>query len=340
MEVKCLEKILKSLDNLIVEVIEKQDIINITFNEFLDKCFSIVKQCQLFEEIYFSQDFVDEKEKVVLELSLRNESIGYLVLKLKEKNDWVDIFIFNLKQVIFAFLSFRDLYSTLSELKYLEVKFEAYRKAFYDISRAILSSLSEEVILKIICQISQELVLSSACVIFFKNKFVYTASNRLIEQELNFAIPEIRNLINKKVGLFYGDVEFINIDNPYIKHLKAAFFKKFNVPLGGPGVFVLLFTRESELSKIDMDFIYTVTSSIATALETRRLFEQLALKNSFLEKLFVSSAKLSEVNSFEELYQALYGIVNEMFAGCDFVVFRAFKGEVFKPVYIRIANAK
>ncbi|MFN3995648.1 MAG: PP2C family protein-serine/threonine phosphatase, partial [bacterium] len=117
-------------------------------------------------------------------------------------------------------------------------------------------------------------------------------------------------------------------------------FKKFNVPLSGLGAFVLLFTKEGELSRIDMDFIYTVTSSIATALETRRLFEQLALKNSFLEKLFIGSAKLSEVNSFEELYQALYSIVNEMFEGCDFVIFRASKGEVFKPVYIRIANTK
>ncbi|MCS7243373.1 MAG: SpoIIE family protein phosphatase [Candidatus Calescibacterium sp.] len=340
MELICIEKIIKGLDDLLERLVETENIQRISLNEFLDQCFEIVKSCGLADEIYFSQELVDSNDKLIFPIGLKEEIIGYIVMNVKCSRELASIIIQNLKYVIFIFLSFKELYNSISELKYIGVKFNAYRRAFYDISKAMLSSLSEDVILKIICQITQELVLCSACLIFFRNKVVYTTSNKLIEQELNFIIPELKNTIEKKFDLFYTEGEIIKIENVYLRHLKSAFVKRFSIPVIGTGIFILLFSKETELSSIDLDFVSTVTSNIATALETRNLFEQLAIKNTFLEKLFIGSAKLSEVNSFEELYQMLFGIVNDMFSGCDFVIFQKTKGEIFKPSYVKITNSK
>lgn len=352
MELECLQKIIKNLDDLLEQVIEEQVIENLTFEEFLEKCFDVLKNCDIVESIKFlnlqehSSTFFKEDSSInIFPIKLKDETIGYVEIKLRDqkteqKEKIAEIIFQNLKYITFIFLSFKELFNSLSELKYTSIKFETYRKAFYDISKAMLSSLSEEVLLKIICQITQELILCSACLIFFRNKVIYTTSNKLIEQELNFIIPELKNLLEKKFELFYMEGEMIKIENVYLRHLKSALVKRFSVPVIGNGIFILLFTKEIELSSIDLDFISTVTSNIATSLETRYLFEQLSIKNTFLEKLFIGSAKLSEVNSSEELYQLLFHIINDIFSGCDFVIFKLTKKEVFKPSYIKITNSK
>lgn len=334
---KCIERIIKKLDDLIEFLVENESLHNLGLEEFLNNCFQIIKDCDVVDNIYFSNKLSDNGYS--FPIGLKDEIIGYVVIT-GCPLEVAQIIAQNLKYVVFIFLSFRELYSSISELKYIGVKFEAYRRAFYDISRAILSSVSEEVILKIICQITQELVMCSACLIFFRNKVIYTTSNKLIEQELNFVIPELKSKIDKKLDVFYSDGEIINIESAYLKHLKNAFIRRFNVPIVGQGSFVLLFTSEVNLSSVDLDFVSTVTAQIASAIETRNLFEQLAIKNTFLEKLFIGSTRLSEVASFEDLYHILNEIIRDIFNGHDFVIFHKSKGEVFKPAFIRISNPK
>ncbi|MCS7165674.1 MAG: PP2C family protein-serine/threonine phosphatase [Candidatus Calescibacterium sp.] len=341
MELKYIERIIKELDELLEKIVENQEIQNTNLDQFLDKCFNIIKSCTTIKKIYFSSNYPEKNEdRLVFPIGIKDEIIGYIVIEDNTSQELSSIIIQNLKYIIFIFLSFKELYNSIDSLKYMGVKFEAYRRAFYDISKAMLTSLSEETLLNIICRITQDLVLCSACIIFFRNKVYYTASNKLIEQELNFIIPELKNTIEKRFELFYSEGEIIEIQNVFLKHLKSAFVKRFSIPTIGTGTFILLFTKEADLSNIDMDFVSTVTSNIATALETRNLFEQLAIKNTFLEKLFIGSTRLSQVNSFEELYHTLFLIVNDMFSDCDFVVFSKTKGYVFKPSYIKISNSK
>ncbi|MEN3015476.1 MAG: PP2C family protein-serine/threonine phosphatase [bacterium] len=334
----CINRVISKLDILLQLVIENQQIGRISLEEFLEKCFEIIKECSLAQKVYFSLSKPDKD--LFYELSIKDEVIGYIVFEGSVDKTILDIVAYSIRHVVLIFISLDELYSSLSRLNYISSRFNTYRKAFYDISRAMLFSLSEETILKIICQTTQEIILCSSCVIFFRNKVVYSVSNNLIEQELNFVIPELKSKLDKKFEVFYAEQQVLKLDSVYLKHLKSALIKRFNVPMLGSGTFILLFTRDIDLSVLDIDFLSTVTSNIATVLETRNLFEQLAIKNRFLEKLFIGSTKLSEVNSFDELYQYLYNVTRDIFSVGDFIIFARKKGDVFKTAYIRISNPK
>jgi hypothetical protein len=294
-------------------------------------------------------DFTDEDDlkyknpnDLIIELKLKDKVIGYvlcnLILNEFHKSILIDLLQSNLEGFIYLFSSLYDLEQETLKGNYCRLKFESYKKAFYDISKAILSSLNIDLLLNIICNVSRDLILCSGCLILFRDKVVYSVINELIEQDVKFIIPAIKHeLYNEKVVL--NDLyEVRDIDEIYVKYVKKVVIKNFNVPGVGRGAFVLLYS--TDFIEIDDNFISIATNNIATAIETRILFEQLGLKNNFLEKLFIASTSISEALTFEELFNSISRVLKDILNSSNVVIFFKTKTENFKPTYINFKDSR
>jgi GAF domain-containing protein len=293
--------------------------------------------------------FIDEDElkyknsdNLIIELKLKDKVIGYvlcnLILNEFHKSILIDLLQSNLEGFVYLFSSLYDLEQETLKGNYCRLKFESYKKAFYDISKAILSSLNIDLLLNIICNVSRDLLLCSGCLILFRDKVVYSVINELIEQDVKFIIPAIKHeLYNDKIVL--NDLyEVRDVDDIYVKYVKKVVIKNFNVPGVGRGAFVLLYS--TDFVEIDDNFISIATNSIATAIETRILFEQLGLKNNFLEKLFIASTSISEALDFEELFNSISRVLKDILNSSNVVIFLKTKTENFKPTYINFKDSR
>jgi len=293
--------------------------------------------------------FTDEDElkyknpnDLIIELKLKDKVIGYvlcnLILDEFHKSILIDLLQSNLEGFVYLFSSLYDLEQETLKGNYCRLKFESYKKAFYDISKAILSSLNIDLLLNIICNVSRDLLLCSGCLILFRDKVVYSVINELIEQDVKFIIPAIKHeLYNEKIVL--NDLyEVRDVDDIYVKYVKKVVIKNFNVPGVGRGAFVLLYSND--FIEIDDNFISIATNNIATAIETRILFEQLGLKNNFLEKLFIASTSISEALTFEELFNSISRVLKDILNSSNVVIFLKTKTENFKPTYINFKDSR
>jgi hypothetical protein len=293
--------------------------------------------------------FTDEDElkyknpnDLIIELKLKDKVIGYvlcnLILDEFHKAILIDLLQSNLEGFVYLFSSLYDLEQETLKGNYCRLKFESYKKAFYDISKAILSSLNIDLLLNIICNVSRDLLLCSGCLILFRDKVVYSVINELIEQDVKFIIPAIKHeLYNEKIVL--NDLyEVRDVDDIYVKYVKKVVIKNFNVPGVGRGAFVLLYS--TDFIEIDDNFISIATNNIATAIETRILFEQLGLKNNFLEKLFIASTSISEALTFEELFNSISRVLKDILNSSNVVIFLKTKTENFKPTYINFKDSR
>jgi hypothetical protein len=293
--------------------------------------------------------FTDEDElkyknpnDLIIELKLKDKVIGYvlcnLILDEFHKAILIDLLQSNLEGFVYLFSSLYDLEQETLKGNYCRLKFESYKKAFYDISKAILSSLNIDLLLNIICNVSRDLLLCSGCLILFRDKVVYSVINELIEQDVKFIIPTIKHeLYNDKIVL--NDLyEVRDVDDIYVKYVKKVVIKNFNVPGVGRGAFVLLYSND--FIEIDDNFISIATNNIATAIETRILFEQLGLKNNFLEKLFIASTSISEALTFEELFNSISRVLKDILNSSNVVIFLKTKTENFKPTYINFKDSR
>jgi hypothetical protein len=293
--------------------------------------------------------FIDEDElehknpdNLIIELKLKDKVIGYvlcnLILNEFHKSILIDLLQSNLEGVVYLFSSLYDLEQETLKGNYCRLKFESYKKAFYDISKAILSSLNIDLLLNIICNVSRDLLLCSGCLILSRDKVVYSVINELIEQDVKFIIPAIKHeLYNEKIVL--NDLyEVRDVDDIYVKYVKKVVIKNFNVPGVGRGAFVLLYSND--FIEIDDNFISIATNNIATAIETRILFEQLGLKNNFLEKLFIASTSISEALTFEELFNSISRVLKDILNSSNVVIFLKTKTENFKPTYINFKDSR
>jgi hypothetical protein len=279
---------------------------------------------------------------LIMELKLKDKVIGYvlcnLILDEFHKAILIDLLQSNLEGFVYLFSSLYDLEQETLKGNYCRLKFESYKKAFYDISKAILSSLNIDLLLNIICNVSRDLILCSGCLILFRDKVVYSVINELIEQDVKFIIPAIKHeLYNEKIVL--NDLyEVRDVDDIYVKYVKKVVIKNFNVPGVGRGAFVLLYS--TDFIEIDDNFISIATNNIATAIETRILFEQLGLKNNFLEKLFIASTSISEALTFEELFNSISRVLKDILNSSNVVIFLKTKTENFKPTYINFKDGR
>jgi hypothetical protein len=293
--------------------------------------------------------FTDEDElkyknpnDLIIELKLKDKVIGYilcnLILDEFHKVILIDLLQSNLEGFVYLFSSLYDLEQETLKGNYCRLKFDSYKKAFYDISKAILSSLNIDLLLNIICNVSRDLLLCSGCLILFRDKVVYSVINELIEQDVKFIIPAIKHeLYNEKIVL--NDLyEVRDVDDIYVKYVKKVVIKNFNVPGVGRGAFVLLYSND--FMEIDDNFISIVTNNIATAIENRILFEQLGLKNNFLEKLFIASTSISEALTFEELFNSISRVLKDILNSSNVVIFLKTKTENFKPTYINFKDSR
>ena len=293
--------------------------------------------------------FIDEDElkykntnDLIIELKLKDKVIGYilcnLVLDEFHKVILIDLLQSNLEGFVYLFSSLYDLEQETLKGNYCKLKFESYKKAFYDISKAILSSLNIDLLLNIICNVSRDLLLCSGCLIVFGDKVVYSVINELIEQDVKFIIPAIKQELYNGKNFLNESYEIRDINDVYVKYVKKIVIKNFNVPGVGKGAFVLLYS--TDFVEIDDSFISVATNNIATAIETRILFEQLGIKNNFLEKLFVSSTSISETLNFEELFNSISKSLKDILNSSSVVIFLKTKSETFKPAYISFKDSR
>jgi hypothetical protein len=312
-------------------------------NQKLDGYINVIQEKK---RIFHFTDEDDLKYKnpndLIIELKLKDKVIGYvlcnLILDEFHKSILIDLLQSNLEGFIYLFSSLYDLEQETLKGNYCRLKFESYKKAFYDISKAILSSLNIDLLLNIICNVSRDLLLCSGCLILFRDKVVYSVINELIEQDVKFIIPAIKHeLYNEKIVL--NDLyEVRDVDDIYVKYVKKVVIKNFNVPGVGRGAFVLLYSND--FIEIDDNFISIATNNIATAIETRILFEQLGLKNNFLEKLFIASTSISEALTFEELFNSISRVLKDILNSSNVVIFLKTKTENFKPTYINFKDSR
>lgn len=290
----------------------------------------------------YSPDGIN-KNDIVIELKLKDKLLGYIICNIEfidklYKNLLMDLIQSNIEVFVYLFSSLYNLEQETLKGNYCKVKFESYKKAFYDISKAILSSLNIDLLLNIICNVSMDLLLCSGCLIIFRDKVVYSVINELIEQDIKFIVPSIKEELYSEKVIINGNYEVKEVNNVYVKYIKKIVIKNFNVPGVGRGSFVLLYS--TDLMEIDDDFISIVTTNIATAIETRILFEQLGLKNSFLEKLFIASTMLSESLTFDELFSSINHSLKDILNSSNIVIFFKTKNQIFKPNYISFKDSR
>jgi GAF domain-containing protein len=285
----------------------------------------------------------NNNDNFIIELKLKENVIGYVLCKLLLTDQFlksvlIDLLQSNIETFVYLFSSLYDLEQETLKGNYCKIKFESYKKAFYDISKAILSSLNIDLLLNIVCNVSRDLLLCSGCLILFKDKVVYSVINELIEQDIKFIIPSIKQEIYNEKVVINDSYEIKDINDNYVKYVNKLVIKNFNVPGIGKGAFVLLYPNE--VVEVDENFISIVTTNIATAIETRVLFEQLGIKNNFLEKLFISSTLLSEVLTFDELFSTISKSLKNILNSSNVVIFLKTKSEIFKPNYINFKDSR